>query len=312
MDTQRQKKREIPPVIDRINIWVNPILTVLCIISAAFITYKIDESYITFHPIKSHIFNLILSKNIFLLPILCFLLIVSSIASNLSSRTRQKIENENSILKYDKENLNQSLYEIQSKNNQLHKELVETWLHTVFTQLCLCNSERVTIYFEYNDDFYLLGRYSIDPEYCKMHNRNKFPKDSGAIAKTWRNGQLVDVENCPSIEDDKEKYFEYQFDNYGYTQEKLNNISMRSCAFVGFSISDAGKYIGVILFESVNHCIVNKNKSDDIIDLCRNNQSLMSKFIRDAIEKDFYFKVKSSIESIEPEKEMLDIISSGD
>ncbi|WP_257285974.1 hypothetical protein [Endozoicomonas sp. SESOKO1] len=105
-----------------------------------------------------------------------------------------------------------------SKTSELHCDLVQSWLIGAYKTLKLNNLERVTIYYEHDEEFYLLARYSKNPHFAKIHCQ-KFPLNQGVISLSWQNDLHLEL-SCPSqkfIDD----YIQYMHVNYGYVAENI-------------------------------------------------------------------------------------------
>lgn len=196
----------------------------------------------------------------------------------------------------------EELQEQKSETNKLNKELVTIWLKSALKTLELNSTERATIYYEFDDAFFLLARYSINPEYAKIH-RQKFPLTQGVIGKAWQHG--VHVENdCPDAENSQE-YIAYLIKTYAYEEDKINSLTMKSCRYVALAIVDADVHIGVIVFESTEPEFLNNNRDIKIGDYCRNAQGQLSKFVREGLKLDREVTVKSDIKNKSVEDDIL-------
>ena len=164
------------------------------------------------------------------------------------------------------------------------------WLKLVSKHLKLSSNDRVSIYYHVENHFYLLARYSINPEFDKI-NRQKFPTRYGVISQAWQHKSCVDTMKCPEYSASPQDYIEYMSETYDYDNEKINKLIMKSCEFVAISISDADKHIGVIVFETVKSNRFKQQKIREIKKYCKNYQSYLCSFIRDGISLDKSAKV---------------------
>lgn len=204
-------------------------------------------------------------------------------------RTR-KIEKENAKLNKDIAELNDisiavNGYQenIQDLNNQIYKlqnDLAIGWLKHVFKLFRMNSTERVSIYFEQNEVFSLLARYSANPHYKKAH-RQKFPLNEGVISQAWSYGEKVE-NNCPKYEDDKDGYCEYMVSTYRFNIDDLKRFYMKSCWYVAIAISKADDNLGVIVFESTDQNILNDTEIGSLISYCKENQSYLAQFIEES------------------------------
>ncbi|MGI2027314.1 hypothetical protein [Endozoicomonas acroporae] len=169
-----------------------------------------------------------------------------------------------------------------SKTSELHSELVQSWLIGAYKTLQLNNQERVTIYYEHDEEFYLLARHSKNPHFAKIH-RQKFPLNQGVISLAWQNDLHLEL-GCPS-QRLLEGYIQYMHVNYGYAPEKIKALGMKSCRYLAKAIIDADVHIGVIVFESTEETFLESDdQRDDIIRYCDSYQGRISKFVRDGFE----------------------------
>lgn len=139
---------------------------------------------------------------------------------------------------------------------KLHESLVESWLQNIDMKIGMNNLERVSIYFSNKNGFHILGRYSKNPKLEKIHTQ-KFPLDKGVLSRAWEQDECTEF-SCPIHEDDNEGYINHIHEEYGYERDKIFNFTMRSCDYIGISIKDRGKNIGVIIFESENRSLKDK------------------------------------------------------
>ncbi|MCS0351185.1 hypothetical protein ND920_06075 [Vibrio ordalii] len=164
--------------------------------------------------------------------------------------------------------------------HELHIKQITTWLKGIFKQVSLTNKDRVSIYIQTSKEFTLLARYSINPVLNEVH-KIKFPRDNGVISKAWALGRHEEVD-CPIFSDGSEKYYDYMQKVYGYAPPRLEEINMKSCNFLGLSITNADENIGVILFESERKESLNKESFDLITQYCEDFQSHLCGFVHDS------------------------------
>lgn len=203
----------------------------------------------------------------------------------------EKLQSENKRLKnleISIDAMQEEAQEYQSRIDQLHKELVTTWLKGAYRNLNLGSDERVTIYYEFKEEFYLLARYSKNPKFNKIH-RQKFPLNQGVIGQAWQHGIHIE-ENSPSSNQEKE-WQQYMSKKYDYTIDKLESLTMPSCRYIALAIVDADDHIGVIAFESTNANFLNAKDNENTIndtirEYCKTYQSQLSKFVRDGANFD--------------------------
>jgi hypothetical protein len=81
----------------------------------------------------------------------------------------------------------EELQDSKSKLIELQRELVKNWLKSASKHFSLDTHSRVTIYYEHQGEFYLLARYSQNPNFDSVH-RQKFPRNQGVISKAFDHG----------------------------------------------------------------------------------------------------------------------------
>jgi len=231
---------------------------------------------------------------------------------NLKLRN-EALKKENSKTEKYKERLSSTIEDLESLRNKLsesHDKLVTTWLKGCSRELNLDTYDRVTIYFCVGDHFYVLARHSMNPKFGEIH-RQKFSKVRGVISEAWEHKVCVDTENIPSYDTDPNGYKQYMHDKYGYSEEKVEALTMKSCKYVATSISEADNPVGVIIFESEQQGKFKKQKVAQIMKYCKDHQSYMTDFIRDGIRYNKSVKVTPKGEN-DVDHEFLSIFQGGD
>jgi len=205
-----------------------------------------------------------------------------------------EIENGNvSKLKQKIDSISEDSESLQEQLSERHTKLVITWLKSSYKQLNLNTYDRATIYYYIDEHFYLLARYSKNPEYDKVH-RQKFTTKYGVISQAWQHKDCIDTTHCPEYSKDPQGYIDYMEKNYGYNKNKIEKLQMKSCEFVALSISASDTHIGVIVFESILGNRFKQQKIREINKYCKEYQSYMCDFIKDGIKLDKSAKVASS------------------
>lgn len=186
-----------------------------------------------------------------------------------------------------------SLEESELENNTLnaklkskHAQLVETWLNGAFTQLLEVNTHaRVSIYYYYQDAFYILARFSPNGHIGRIHNQ-KFALNKGVISQVYRHLECHEVK-APSHGESPEEHKKYMMENYEYTEEQLSEFNMKSCRYFGQAIREADSVIGIILYESDHHeDLIDKDLITRIKDYNKNYWSHLCQFVRHGLELD--------------------------
>lgn len=190
--------------------------------------------------------------------------------------------------------LNISQEELQTQKNlmsQMHINTVETWLKEAANHLKLTTYERISLYYEFKGEFYLLARYSQNPDYNAVH-RQKFPKNQGVISKAWQHEKHIESK-CPEAHE--QSYATYLKETYGYEESKVKELTMKSCRYFGKAVNDAHTHIGVIIFESTKKDFISTTDDTNKLEqYCNNNQAQISKFVRESLKLDREINIKES------------------
>lgn len=234
------------------------------------------------------------------------LVLIGSIGTYLDSNTlkeqNEKLLAENSGIGDLKAGINsaQETTEIlKSSLRKLHTELVTTHLKAAYRYIGLSTHDRISIYYEHGNEFYLLARYSQNPEYAKSH-RQKFALNQGVIGKAWQHQRHVE-RHCPSFEK-KAEYIKHMSETYGFKEDQLLGFAMKSCRYVAVAISDADSHTGVIVFESTDDEFLqgyNGEIEGNIFTYCLDYQGIHSKFLRDGLDFNRELHIKSAPPSVE-------------
>lgn len=191
-----------------------------------------------------------------ILGIIIILVILVVYAMRQAHVDKSKLLSKNQSLLEERENLDQEkkglLEDIDTLKGNfrlLNESYIESHLKFISDKVGFGKDHRIPVYFENDDSFYILGRFSSNPRYKKKHTI-KFAINKGALSRTWENGSFCDFD-CKSFKNAKKTYLKYQKQHYGFDEDKINKSNMKSCSFIGYTIRDNGTPIGVVLFESV-------------------------------------------------------------
>lgn len=204
----------------------------------------------------------------------------------------KKIETELNDYKEENERL---FGELREKN----AEVVKNWLKIISNEMGLNTYERLTIYYEHNEEFTLLSRFSQNTVFNKIHSQ-KFPLNQGVISNSWQHNSYKE-ESSPKFEGNGQAYYDYMSSEYGYKRERLESITMKSDRFYGIAIQEAEDNIGVILYEKITNEDTDdfNRKCDKLLAKSKRHSSYLTKYIRHAIKLDRTFKVKTNDTSAE-------------
>lgn len=183
--------------------------------------------------------------------------------------------------------LSEEVVKVKQNYSELHSKFLRNWLKASLFALKMDDANyRVTIY-AYTDEkkFLYLSRYSKNSLYNELHSI-EFSPNQGVISKAWAMGRHVDIKDCLSYHTNPNEYIEYIKRIYGYTDEKINSLTMKSCQYVAFTVNDEQGAIAVIVFEN-DCCIPNAKISDQkvsqIMSYCEIHNSQLVSYIREGI-----------------------------
>lgn len=175
----------------------------------------------------------------------------------------------------------ENIQELNEKIYVLQNRLAIGWLKHVFKNKSFGTNERVSIYFELNNEFTLLARYSLNPTYNQIH-RQKFPVNQGVISKAWAEGHWIE-NGCPVHSLSNYDYKQYMAKKYSFSLKEIEKFAMKSCWYVAVAISKADDNIGVIVFESILQNRMNDTDVGHLISYCKSEQSHLVQFIEESI-----------------------------
>lgn len=210
----------------------------------------------------------------------------------------------NSGLEQTKRLLVEKIENVKGDFRLLNEYSIESHLKMISDKTGLNSDNRISIYFEFNNNFLLLGRFSENPNFKKTH-AIQFSIDKGALSKAWQEGYYEDLK-CPVYTkkpSSRKPYYEHNKTVYDFSKAKLDRLNMKSCNFIGHAIKDAGNSIGVILFESTKHDL--EIKKDLINEVFQNYQNVLARLVR--LGKDYNHIIYSNTDKnkLSPEKELL-------
>jgi hypothetical protein len=162
-----------------------------------------------------------------------------------------ELKRQSEELKRAKLKIEQATREIE-KLRIIYTEIFESEIQILFGYLSLGSTERISIYkfTKINNDekFFLLARYSINPEFKKI-GRSFYPVDQGCIAEAWQHGKSSMSLTDPKK--DEPKYFGEQV-SYGVPIEVAHEFKMKAATYVGLSLQNhiANSRKAIIIFES--------------------------------------------------------------
>jgi hypothetical protein len=195
-----------------------------------------------------------------------------------SSKSIDKIEKEKTdeiiSLKGDKKELD---IKIQNLENQISKinnnsiEIVEIHLAYLFEKMKLGNNERISLYKLICDEFYVLGRYSANPE-LRKRSRISYKKE-GLIFKAWQEIKFFKNTGIPNADNKRTKfkknYYKIINDIATIDEETVWNIKMKGRSFYIKSFKDLMnlEQTSIIVIESKNERAFEEADIDLVLNL---------------------------------------------
>ena len=117
--------------------------------------------------------------------------------------------------------------------------------------------DRITIYaLEKDKGFYIIDRFSLNPQYENKHKDKVYPINKGCIAKGYQDGFYYEsgTKVCDPNKNLK-KYKDYMNKKYKYKPIEIKDIAMKSRFFavcrVDCKIEQNNENLGVIVYESL-------------------------------------------------------------
>lgn len=161
--------------------------------------------------------------------------------SSLLKKTYRRILAENEVL------------EQKNSSNAINcYELFSRYIYNnYFSKFGLTPSDRVSLYKMDMDLFLCVGRHSNN-ELFKTRPSRLYPRNIGCIEKVWQTGYYqVVIPHDPSTK--LEAWKQYNIDKFGFDNETLDKIKMKSRALQGFRIQNSQlQTVAVLIFESIN------------------------------------------------------------
>lgn len=198
-----------------------------------------------------------------LFAIVIFLTIFQIAKQVKESKTIEKLEKERNdeitLLKGEKNSLD---LKIQKLENQIAKinnnsiEIVEIHLAYLAERMKLTNNERITLYKFINDEFYVLGRFSENPE-LKKRSRNSYKKE-GLIFRAWQETKFFKNTGIPEPDSKRNKfkagYYSVINSLAKINEETVWNMNMKGRSFYIKALKDMMnlEQTSIIVVESKN------------------------------------------------------------
>ncbi|CAI8914631.1 hypothetical protein [Chryseobacterium sp. IT-36CA2] len=198
--------------------------------------------------------------------LLCIALILSLIQFFKQNKKDKSILNLEKINNSQSENIQKLENQIQ-KINQNSIDIVEIHLAYLFVKLGLGDNERISIYKFINDQFYVLGRYSSNPE-LKTKSRRNYKKE-GLINKAWELKKYFKNNGIPLPDKNRTKfrrgYYKILNDIAPIEEETVWKMKMKSRSFYLRAFDDLNELArtSIIVIESKNDNAFQESDIDD-------------------------------------------------
>lgn len=193
-------------------------------------------------------------------------------------QTKQK-ENSESKCKELMETNQKQAEEIQKLENKIqdiyriYSNVFTEHLASLFFKLNLTDNERISMYKFQDDYFYIIGRYSINPD-LKEINRDKYPKE-GLIYKAWCDGEYF-LNDSPEFKRNKAYNF---FNNIApINKVTFDSLTMKSRSYYLKAFTNTKKIdrIAIIVIESKKNKTLAKNEIDIVL---KEEENKLSSFV---------------------------------
>lgn len=250
--------------------------------------------------------NFAVSQYQWVIPTIIVMVAITIYAMRQARIDKNELLSKNQLLLSEKANLDQEkrglLEDIDALKGDfrlLNENYIESHLKFLSDKIGFGKNHRISVYFENDDIFYILGRFSSNPKYKKKHTI-KFAINKGALSKTWEDGSFYDFK-CKSFKNAEKTYLKHQKQYYGFDEDKIRKSNMKSCSFIGYAIQDSGTPIGVILFESVEQDLSDFNNL--IKEIFLEYEIILSKIVRSGKHYSHIIHYDNNVDN--PENEFL-------
>lgn len=194
------------------------------------------------------------------------------------SKTIDKIEKDKNEeiqnLKKEKGKLDIAIQKLENnlaKINSNSIDIVEIHLAYLSEKMNFTNNERITLYKFINDNFYVLGRYSKNPE-LKRRSRNSYKKE-GLIFKAWNESKFFKNSGIPIPDTRRTKfktgYYKVLNTISSIDEETVWNMKMKSRSFYIKTLKDLNglEQTSILVIESINDKAFEEIKIDTVFNL---------------------------------------------
>lgn len=194
------------------------------------------------------------------------------------SRTIESLEKEKDSqitqLKREKKVLDIKIQNVENKLAKINSnsiEIVEIHLAYLSEKMNFTNNERITLYKFINDNFYVLGRYSKNPE-LKKRSRNSYKKE-GLIFKAWNESKFFKNSGIPIADSRRTKfksgYYKTLNTISSIDDETVWNMRMKSRSFYIKTLKDLNglEQTSILVIESISEKAFEEAEIDTVFNL---------------------------------------------
>lgn len=213
----------------------------------------------------------------FLFVFVIILTVVQIVQQIKETKSIEKIEKEKqstiNSLRDDKKELDVKIQNLESQISKINNnsiDIVEIHLAYLFEKMNLNNSERISLYKFIDDKFYVLGRFSSNPE-LRKRRRNTYKKE-GLIFKAWQLGKYfknsgIPFPNMSTRPKFRKGYYKILNDIAPIDEETVWEMNMKSRSFYLKALKDSGNVenTSIIVIESLNENGFQSDTIDEIL-----------------------------------------------
>jgi hypothetical protein len=166
------------------------------------------------------------------------------------NKSKEDLINENESLGQKIQFLENTIDEIQRNSLEVFNE----HLASMFYKLKLSANERISFYKYQDQQFHIVGRYSINPKLIQR-NRKYYPSNEGLIGKAWQDGIFHLNQGVPEcVNGSKQTYYSFIRNLNDIPVDTLKTINMKSRSFYLKAFTDSRniKRNSIIVIESLN------------------------------------------------------------
>jgi hypothetical protein len=196
-----------------------------------------------------------------------FLSVVQFLKQNKKDKSILQLERTNGVQSEKIQKLENQIQTI----NKNSKEIFDVHLSYLFLKLALGDNDRISLYKYEGEKFFIIGRYSSNPELKKV-TRASYPKE-GLISKAWEEKKFFKVDGIPVPNISSRTKFRNGFykiinDIAPIEENTLWNMKMKSRSFYLKAFDDFNglQRTSILVIESKNERAFLENNLDNIID----------------------------------------------